>query len=87
MIATCIYDTVSCTFTPFATTNNEELAIRQFKTSALGNKMILLNPSDFELFKVADFDEASGIYTTCPHKKLCCANDFKSFLGGNEGEI
>lgn len=84
MISTVIYDSTAQTYTPFTTQSNEELAIRYFKSQSLSNKMILLNPLDFTLFKVAEFDEHSGEYTPCVPKKLCNANDFKEVFNSGK---
>lgn len=83
MIVTAIYDSVAGTYTPFATTQNVELACRQFKASVLSNKMMLLSPNDFHLYKVAEFDEHEGVYTAFPLQKLNSASDFKEvFVNG-----
>lgn len=43
--------------------DNDELAVRQFKSNVSNIPLWKENPGDFQLFKLANFDDETGTYT------------------------
>lgn len=47
--------------------DNEELAVRQFKSNVNNIPLWKENPADFQLYKLAEFNDETGEYTKDQH--------------------
>ena len=73
--------------------DNEQLAIRMFRASFIGNNSNIMSiyPEDFRLVKIGEFDSKTGVLEPLPETKfviLANGTDFKfeerSISDGNE---
>lgn len=86
LIAFCVYDNKALAFLPPFFVHNELVAMRSFadvandKTHAFG-----LNPTDYTLFRVGDFNDELGELTPLvPHVNMGLA---ASFLKGGQKDV
>ena len=62
-------------FTPYDAVN-DQVAMRHFQNMAkIPNSIFSTNPTDFELWKVGEFDEASGVLASSGALYICRADD------------
>lgn len=72
-----IFDSKAGYYKPPFMMRNKGEAIRGFQQLANdGKSQIALNPEDFVLFEIGEFDDQNAIYTQDNNKSLGCAIEF-----------
>jgi len=74
-----VFDTKVSAFAPPFCVKSKGEAIRSFEDACMDDKLpFKLHPSDYILFYVADFDDATGVVTQVLPERLTSADEFSS---------